>query len=91
MKLEITNVEFLCDNDQFERVEILKIETDDLILEFDDGVPEENLLKKGFGDVYLIEELIKKAYEAGKNGEDLELAKINVFSEEQAKVLGIIY
>ena len=51
MKLEITNVEFLCDNDQFERVEILKIETDDLILEFDDGVPEENLLKKGFADV----------------------------------------
>ena len=91
MKLEITNVEFLCDNDSFERVEILKIETDDLILEFDDGVPEENLLKKGFADVYLIEELIKKAYEAGKNGEDLELAKINVFSEEQAKVLGIIY
>ena len=91
MKLEITNVEFLCDNDQFERVEILKIETDDLILEFDDGVPEENLLKKGFVDVYLIEELVKKVYEAGKNGEDLELTKINVFSEEQAKVLGIIY
>ena len=91
MKLEITNVEFLCDNDPFERVEILKIETDDLILEFDDGVPEENLLKKGFADVYLIEELVKKVYEAGKNGEDLELTKINVFSEEQAKVLGIIY
>ena len=91
MKLEITNVEFLCDNDPFERVEILKIETDDLILEFDDGVPEENLLKKGFVDVYLIEELVKKAYEAGKNGEDLELTKINVFSEKQAKVLGIIY
>ena len=91
MKLEITNVEFLCDNDSFERVEILKIETDDLILEFDDGVPEENLLKKGFADVYLIEELVKKVYEAGKNGEDLELTKINVFSEEQAKVLGIIY
>ena len=91
MKLEITNVEFLCDNDSFERVEILKIETDDLILEFDDGVPEENLLKKGFVDVYLIEELVKKAYEAGKNGEDLELTKINVFSEKQAKVLGIIY
>ena len=91
MKLEITNVEFLCDNDPFERVEILKIETDDLILDFDDGAPEENLLKKGFGDVYLIEELIKKAYEAGKNGEDLELTKINVFSEKQAKVLGIIY
>ena len=91
MKLEITNVEFLCDNDPFDRVEILKIETDDLTLEFDDGVPEENLLKRGFIDVYLIEELVKKAYEAGKNGEDLELTEVNVFSEEQAKVLGIIY
>ena len=91
MKLEITNVEFLCDNDPFDRVEILKIETDELTLEFDDGVPEENLLKRGFIDVYLIEELVKKAYEAGKNGEDLELMKVNVFSEEQAKVLGIIY
>ena len=91
MKLKITNVEFLCDNDPFDRAEILKIEPDDLTLEFDDSVPEENLLKRGFRDVYLIEKLVKKAYEAGKNGEDLELTRINVFSEEQAKVLGIIY
>ena len=88
MKIEITQVEFLTDDDY---VEILTIDAGDIKLEFGDSPPEDNTLKRNFQDVYKIEELIKKAYEAGKNGEDLELAKINVFSEEQAKVLGIIY
>jgi len=42
-----------------------------------DGEPEDNSLGRNFNDIYKIIDLMKLAYEAGKNGEDF-----NVSSEE---------
>jgi ABC-type uncharacterized transport system fused permease/ATPase subunit len=44
------------------------------VASFYDGEPEDNSLGRNFNDVYKIVELMKLAYDAGKNGED--------FSEE---------
>lgn len=41
---------------------------------FTDGEPEDNNLNRNFNGVYKIDKLMKKAYEAGKNGESFELS-----------------
>lgn len=48
-----------------------KIEVGDIKMRFLDGEPEDANLNRDFGDVYRIEDAIKIAYEAGKNGEEL--------------------
>ena len=88
MDIKITQVEFLTDGDY---VEGLTIETDGLKLEFDDSPPEDNTLKRNFQDVYKVEDLIKKAYLAGKNGEELKLIKNTILTEEEAIENDIIY
>lgn len=44
-------------------------------VEFDvyDGEPEDNSLMRNFNDCVKIPDLLKRAYEAGKNGEEFEL------------------
>lgn len=88
MKIEITQVEFLTDDDY---VEGLTIETDDMKLQFEDSPPEDNTLKRNFQDIYKIEELIKKAYLAGKNDEELKVIKNTILTEEEAIRNNIIY
>ena len=88
MKIEITQVEFLTDDDY---VEGLTIETDDMKLQFEDSPPEDNTLKRNFQDIYKIEELIKKAYLAGKNDEELKVIKNTILTEEEAIKNDIIY
>ena len=88
MKIEITQVEFLTDDDY---VEGLTIETDDMKLQFEDSPPEDNTLKRNFQDIYKIEELIKKAYLAGKNDEELKVLKNTILTEEEAIRNNIIY
>lgn len=41
-------------------------------LEFYDGEPEDNYLCRNFYDVYSIVDLMKYAYEAGKQGKEIE-------------------
>lgn len=38
-----------------------------------DGEPEDNSLGRDFSDIYNIPDLMKIAYEAGKNGEEFEI------------------
>ena len=88
MNVKITQVEFLTDGDY---VEGLTIETDDMKLQFEDSPPEDNTLKRNFQDIYKIEELIKKAYLAGKNDEELKVLKNTILTEEEAIRNNIIY
>lgn len=48
-------------------------ETGQKELSFIEGEPEDANLGRDFADVYNIEDLVKMAYEAGKNGEPLEI------------------
>jgi len=41
-----------------------------------DGCPEDATLNRDLNDVYNIETLIMKAFEAGKNGEDIVIERI---------------
>ena len=88
MDIKITQVEFLTDGDY---VEGLTIETDGLKLEFDDSPPEDNTLARNFKDVYKIEALVEIAYLAGRNGEELNLIKNTILTEEEAIKNDIIY
>ncbi len=47
-----------------------------LHLSFHDGEPEDNNLGRNFNSCYSIKDLVKKAYEAGKSGESLEIEEI---------------
>ena len=40
---------------------------------FEDGEIEDNNISRNFSDIFLIKDLIKIAYNAGKNGEELEI------------------
>lgn len=48
-------------------------ETSQKELSFIEGEPEDANLGRDYNDVYNIEDLVKMAYEAGKNGEPLEI------------------
>jgi hypothetical protein len=41
-----------------------------LVASFYDGELEDNCISRNFSDVHNIEDLMRRAYEAGKNGED---------------------
>ena len=43
-----------------------------------DGEKEDNNLSRNFNDCYFIDNIIKQAYKAGKNGEDLEIEEIKL-------------
>lgn len=76
MKLTIksANEKYLSDNDY---QDFLTIEIDGK-KEFHvyEGAPEDATLYRDFADCNLVPELMRKAYEAGKNGEDFTIEKI---------------
>ena len=86
MKVKITKVDYFVDWDY---VESVTIETENTVLDFSEGDSEDNTLSRNFSDVYHIEKLIREAYEAGKNGEDLNIEEIKIDSKEMAEELGI--
>ncbi len=43
-----------------------------------DGEPEDSTLSRNFNDIYSIVSLMKSAYTAGKNGEDLQLEEVKI-------------
>lgn len=47
--------------------------TEEEHLRFEDGEIEDNNMSRNFSDIFLIKDLIKIAYNAGKNGEELEI------------------
>lgn len=52
----------------------LKIEIDGKrVFSVCDGQPEDSNLSRAFNDCYSIPDLLKRAYEAGKNGESYEV------------------
>lgn len=65
--------------ENFDYRSYLAIEVDGKMeVEFLDGEPEDANLSRDFGDCYLIPSLMRKAYEAGKNGESFELEEIKI-------------
>lgn len=57
------------------------IDVDETRLYFADGEPEDNNLSRNFSDVYSIPKLLKKAYNAGKNGEKFEIEEKEIDEE----------
>jgi hypothetical protein len=56
--------------------EALEIHVDGVkTMSFHDGEPEDASLARDFGDVYSIPALLKKAYEAGVNGEEFVITE----------------
>lgn len=53
-------------------------ESENVHLRFEDGDDEDNNISRNFSDIFLIKDLIKIAYNAGKNGEELELIEKEV-------------
>lgn len=41
-----------------------------------DGEPEDNTLNRNFNDCYTLSSLLKRVYEAGKNGEPFEIESV---------------
>jgi hypothetical protein len=44
-------------------------------MHFSDGEPEDANLMRDFADIYSIGKLVQMAYDAGKNGEELEITE----------------
>lgn len=66
-------------NDEDEGRLYYRIEVDGKkFVEFCDGEPEDNSIGRNFNDIYLIDELIRKAHKAGYAGEELKVEQVNV-------------
>lgn len=61
-------------DDYRDKITILLVNNkgEQLDLRFIDGEHEDNTLARNFGDCYIITDLVRMAYEAGKNGEEFE-------------------
>lgn len=72
MKLTIKD---FYDQNEWKSALIIKAETktDQTELNFVEGEPEDASLDRDYIDVYSIEDLVKMAYDAGKNNETLEI------------------
>ena len=71
MKVEVlTLTEEGLEERDFSDALIIKVDGEK-IFKFFDGEPEDNTLSRNFNDVFNIVAVIKKAYEAGKEGEEL--------------------
>ncbi len=55
---------------------------DQLAFQVCDGEPEDNDLSRNFNDVWLIDKIIERAYQAGKRGEELKISKVLVGEED---------
>ena len=60
----------------------LKFVSDKNRLSFHDGEPEDNNLGRNFNSCYSIDRLIREAYEAGKNGEELIIEEVEELDDE---------
>lgn len=70
MKVTILKTEEF-DNNVLSIIALSEIE--EAHLRFEDGEIEDNNMARNFSDIFLIKDLIKIAYNAGKNGEELEI------------------
>lgn len=70
MRLIIKSAKY---EDNWEERDYFSIETDKNLIEFMDGEPEDAILRRDYNDVYTIPEMIKEAYRAGVNGEELTI------------------
>lgn len=73
MKVKIiTSSEKFREDHNYREFFIIEIEGKKGVL-FLDGEPEDANMKRDFKDVWLIPDLLKSAYQAGKNGEDFSI------------------
>ena len=73
MKIVETHYYNNSDHDDASRVEIeLVTDEGEYNLSLGESEPEDNYLFRDLNDVYFISDLINKAYEAGKRGEEFE-------------------
>lgn len=70
--MRITVLETISDDRTYESLEIALDEKTKFHVCSSDS-PEDNTLSRNFSDCYDIPELLRKAYEAGRNGEEFEL------------------
>ena len=69
---QITRSQSALENSDYQ--DKVQIEIDGkLVFQVHDGEPEDNDLSRNFSDVYEIGELLKLAYQAGKQGKSFEL------------------
>jgi len=62
------------DLDRYDYRDAYEIEIDGkTVFSVHDGEPEDNSLGRNFNDCYRITSLLKRAYEAGKNGEEFTI------------------
>lgn len=61
----------------------VKTEKDEKQLNFMEGEPEDANMGRDFADIVNIDDLVKMAYEAGKNGESLEIDHKNYDSFDE--------
>lgn len=80
MKVEVLSSE--CDYRDFVCIKI----DGKIVASFADGEPEDNSLGRNFNDVHKIGELMKLAFEAGKNDDsfDYEYKKLSIEEYEEA-------
>ena len=63
-------------------LEIVNDKAQSISIDAGHGEPEDNYLFRDLSFVYDIEDMLKMAYEAGVAGEEFEVEKINLKSEE---------
>lgn len=74
----ITRSEQEVENCDYRNALQIKI-SDDQVLSFSDGEPEDGNLCRDFSGVYSIPAFLKLAYEAGRNGEDFEIEEVESY------------
>ena len=78
MKVEfITRTESKIEKYDYRDRIIIKI-NNEKVFDIRDDYPEYSSLSRSFSDCYKIASLMRKAYNAGKNGEDFELEEIEL-------------
>jgi len=74
---KISNEKF---REKYDYRDFYSIESDNINLSFLDGEPEDANLSRDFSNIYKIKFLVQEAYEAGKNGEELNFRSIKISS-----------
>jgi hypothetical protein len=68
--MRVVVTEFTSEDYEYEMLEIVLDETTKFKVSCNTDSMEDNMLSRNFSDCYDIPTLLRKAYEAGKNGED---------------------
>lgn len=53
------------------------------VMSFYDGEPEDNSLMRNFNDIYSLPDLLKRAYEAGKKGEEFSVESKKIDPDDE--------